>query len=177
VPSLDIFRAYTLYLAEGAHQGRTWHALRMGFFNDAVSAKQVAQYAQARFAAVAVVPINEAERTHASKKPITPALLAKPAPSSIDDILAADHANVAAAAAEKSKYLAPSRPASAPSPPKSENRSTATPKKERRKDELEQTLEMLAADELWKNTDSDSLSETGVRHLKIEVKKRKSRGS
>jgi hypothetical protein len=176
VPSLDIFRAYTLYLAEGTQAGRAWHALRLGFFGDAVSAKQVAHYAHARFASIAVLPINETERTHASKKPITLTLLAKPAPSSIDDILAADHANTAAAAAEKAKYLAPSPPAGAPSAPKSENRSTATPKKERRKDELEQTLEMLAADELWKNTDSDSLSETGVRHLKIEVKKRKSRG-
>jgi hypothetical protein len=175
VPSLDIFRAYTLYLAEGAHGGRSWHALRLGFFSDAVSAKQVAHYAQASFASVAVLPINEAERTHASKKPVTLTLLAKPAESSIDDILAADLADTAAAAAEKSKYLSPGQLASAPPPPATKNRSSAAPK-QRRKDDLEQTLELLAADELWSNPDSDALSETGVRHLKIEVKKRNSRG-
>jgi hypothetical protein len=175
VPSLDIFRAYTLYLAEGAHGGRSWHALRLGFFSDAVSAKQVAHYAQASFASVAVLPINEAERTQASKKPVTLTLLAKPAERSIDDLLAADQADTVAAAAEKSKYLSPSQPASALPPPVTQNRSSAAPK-QRRKDDLEQTLELLAADELWSNTDSDSLSETGVRHLKIEVKKSNSRG-
>jgi hypothetical protein len=176
MPSLDIFRAYTLYLAEGAHAGRTWHALRLGFFGDAVSAKQVAHYAQARFASVAVVPINEAERTHASKKPVALTLLAKPAERSIDDILAADQADIAAAAAEKSRLLAPSRPASAPPPSTTTQNRASAPAKQRRKDDLEQTLELLAADELWSNPDSDDLSETGVRHLKIEVKKRTSRG-
>jgi hypothetical protein len=34
---------------------------------------------------------------------------------------------------------------------------------------LEQTLEQLAARELWMNP--DSLSDTGVRHLKVEVQK------
>ena len=174
VPSLDIFRAYTLYLAEGAQEGRSWHALRLGFFSDAVSAKQVAHYAQASFASVAVVPIDEGERTHASKKPVTLALLAKPTERSIDDLLAADQANTAAAAAaaaEKSKPLAPSRPASPPAPPSVQKQPTAAPK-QRRKNDLEQTLELLAASELWSNSDKDSFTETGVRHLKVEVQKR-----
>ncbi len=172
VPSLDIFRAYTLYLAEGAHEGRPWHALRLGFFSDAVSAKQVAHYARASFASVAVVPIDEGERMGASNKPIALALLAKPARRSIDEILSADQAN--SDDEEKPKAASAGQLLGAPPPSKS-TRAAATPK-ERRKDELEQTLEMLAASELWSNTDSESLSDTGVRHLKIEVQKR-SRGS
>ena len=42
----------------------------------------------------------------------------------------------------------------------------------KRRDSLEQTLELLAASEMF--NDSDSLSETGVRHLKLEVQKKKS---
>jgi len=175
LPALDIFRAYTLYLAEGAHEGRPWHALRLGFFSDAVSAKQVAHYAQASFASVAVVPIEEGERMRASRKPVTLTLLAKPTEKSIDDILAADQADTAAAAAaaaaEKAKSLAASRPASPPAPSSvAQNRPTAAAKPHR-KDNLEQTLELLAASELWSKTDNDTFTETGVRHLKVEVQK------
>jgi hypothetical protein len=46
---------------------------------------------------------------------------------------------------------------------------TSAPTK-RRKDSLDETLEMLAASEIW--NDADSLSETGVRHLKVDVRKR-----
>lgn len=174
VPSLDIFRAYTLYLAESAHEGRSWYALRLGFFGDAVSAKQVAHYARASFASVAVVPIDEGERTRASQKPVTLTLLAKPAASSIDDILAADQADSAAAAAEKSKLAARSPAASVSAPPSAApSRPSAPAPKARRKDGLEQTLEMLAASELWGNTKSDALTDTGVRHLKIEVQKKR----
>ena len=179
IPSLDIFRAYTLYLAEGAQEGRSWYALRLGFFTDAVSAKQVAHYAQTRFTSVAVVPINEPERVRASQKPIALTLLAKSVRSSIDDVLAADQANIDAAATAKLKSLSASKPATASPPPAvTENKSatTGTTGKHRRKDSLEQTLEMLAESELWSNTDSDSLSETGVRHLQIQVHKRNSRG-
>lgn len=179
VPSLDIFRAYTLYLARGADAGRPWHALRLGFFGDAVSAKQVAYYARESFASIAVVPIKEAERTHACKSPIPPTLLAKRARRGIDEILGSDQANTTAAAAEKTQPRAPSPPPASASRPASTTPSlSAATKKERRKDGLEETLELLAKSELWSNTDSDdSLSETGVRHLKIEVQKRSSRRS
>jgi hypothetical protein len=39
-----------------------------------------------------------------------------------------------------------------------------------RTETLEETLEVLAARETW--TDADSLSETGIRHLKVEFQKR-----
>jgi hypothetical protein len=167
VPALDIFRAYTLYLAEGMHEGERWYALRMGFFNDADSAKQVAYYARTNFGAIAVVPINEGERCQASKSPIGLNLLAPPMERSIDDLLAADQAQTAdPAPTAKPAAIAPAALGGA------QNRATSAPK-ERRKDSLEQTLELLASSELWNNSDDDTHSQTGVRHLKVEVQKHK----
>jgi hypothetical protein len=172
IPSLDIFRAYTLYLAQGTFEGTPWYALRMGFFGDADSAKQVAYYARTNFAAVAVVPINDGERTLATQKPVSLTLLAKKAfDSSIDEMLAADQAQ--SALPEAPTYPSPKVPFKAsPQPAAAPNRAATTPPKGRQKDSLEQTLELLASSELWSNTDSDSTTATGVRHLKVEVKKR-----
>ena len=44
VPPLAIFSAYTLYTVEGSRDSRKWYGLRLGFFSDAISAKQVAYY-------------------------------------------------------------------------------------------------------------------------------------
>ncbi|HEX6636884.1 MAG TPA: hypothetical protein VF033_04430, partial [Steroidobacteraceae bacterium] len=49
VPPLAIFNAYTLYTTEANREGRTWYGLRLGFFSDAVSAKQVAYYVRSDF--------------------------------------------------------------------------------------------------------------------------------
>jgi hypothetical protein len=62
VPADLIFQAYRLYAAEGRRGGRTWFFLRVGFFNDAVSAKQVAHYLRRNFASAAVVPVGPQER-------------------------------------------------------------------------------------------------------------------
>jgi hypothetical protein len=67
VPQLAIFSAYTLYGAEGNRDGRRWYGLRLGFFTDAVSAKQVAQYVRGDFATVSVVPVTVRERDNALK--------------------------------------------------------------------------------------------------------------
>lgn len=75
VPQLAIFSAYTLYGAEGNRDGRRWYGLRLGFFTDAVSAKQVAQYVRSEFTSVSVVPVTDRERTRAG------AATAKPLPS------------------------------------------------------------------------------------------------
>ncbi len=65
IPQLAIFSAYTLYGAEGNRDGRRWYGLRLGFFTDAVSAKQVAHYVRADFATVSVVPVTARERDQA----------------------------------------------------------------------------------------------------------------
>jgi hypothetical protein len=67
VPSLAIFNAYTLYKIEGNREGRKWYGLRLGFFSDAMSAKQVAHYVRSEFAQVAVVPVSVNEREQAKQ--------------------------------------------------------------------------------------------------------------
>ena len=78
VPQLAIFSAYTLYGAQGHREGRRWYGLRLGFFTDAVSAKQVAQYVRADFATVSVVPVSSRERDQATRA-IAGASVANPA--------------------------------------------------------------------------------------------------
>lgn len=75
IPQLAIFSAYTLYGAEGNRDGRRWYGLRLGFFTDAVSAKQVAQYVRSEFNSVSVVPVTHRERERAG------AATAKPLPA------------------------------------------------------------------------------------------------
>src|SRR5262245_17234874 len=70
LPGLSIFRAYTLYKSEVARQGRTSHCLRLGFFDDAISAKQVAYYVRKSFPSVAVVPISDEERANAASSAV-----------------------------------------------------------------------------------------------------------
>src|SRR6185312_6974487 len=66
VPPLAIFSAYTLYSVEGSREGRKWYGLRLGFFNDAISAKQVAYYVRSEFTSVAVVPVSPQEKLRAT---------------------------------------------------------------------------------------------------------------
>jgi len=67
VPRHPIFAAYTLYSAEGRRGGRAWFFLRLGFFSDAVAAKQVAQFLRSNFASAAVVPVSPQEQEHATR--------------------------------------------------------------------------------------------------------------
>jgi hypothetical protein len=161
VPSLSIFRAYTLYKTTVTRERRPLHSLRLGFFKDAISAKQVAYYVRSHFPSVAVVPVTEQEREHAKATPIETALLSDSFQRSLD------HALEIKSPPPAPKPSSPPPPAPAPAPAR-----TAPAK--RSADSLEQTLEMLAASEMW--NDPDSHAETGVRHLKLEVQKRKSRG-
>ena len=66
VPPLAIFNAYTLYTTEANREGRTWFGLRLGFFSDAVSAKQVAYYVRSDFKSVSVVPVTTLEKERAT---------------------------------------------------------------------------------------------------------------
>src|SRR4029077_9383929 len=65
VPSLAIFKAYTLYATESRRKGRSRYFLRVGFFADPISAKQVAVQVRSTFASAAVVPVLEQEVTRA----------------------------------------------------------------------------------------------------------------
>jgi hypothetical protein len=66
VSPLAIFNAYTLYTTEANREGRTWYGLRLGFFSDAVSAKQVAYYVRSDFKTVSVVPVTTLEKERAT---------------------------------------------------------------------------------------------------------------
>jgi hypothetical protein len=85
IPQLAIFSAYTLYGAEGNRDGRRWYGVRLGFFTDAVSAKQVAHYVRSDFSTVSVVPVTARERERAklaaARPDATPVSAAPPAPA------------------------------------------------------------------------------------------------
>ena len=66
IPPLAIFNAYSLYTTEANREGRTWYGLRLGFFSDAVSAKQVAYYVRSDFKTVSVVPVTTIEKERAN---------------------------------------------------------------------------------------------------------------
>lgn len=245
VPANSIFKAYTLYTAQGQHEGRSCHSLRLGFFSDAISAKQVAYYVRASFPSVAVVPVTDEERDTSAQTRINPTQLMDPFARQLDQALDEDRAATAAQAASRpaqassplaqassgsaqastasaSSALAQAVPTHAPQPgratparadaaqPSQANpiapaparslqpavphgtagaagpglatsrtaqprtgaesataRSGTLPRGDA--ETLEQTLEMLAASELWKD---DSVSDTGVRHLTVQVEQR-----
>jgi hypothetical protein len=66
IAPLAIFNAYTLYTTEANREGRTWYGLRLGFFSDAVSAKQVAYYVRSDFKSVSVVPVSTIAKERAT---------------------------------------------------------------------------------------------------------------
>jgi len=149
VPSLALFKGYTLYAVESRREGRSRYFLRMGFFADPVSAKQVAAQVRSNFAAAAVVPVEEQEVARARE--------AGNGSSSIPCLVQQRTDAVVPAPTEIKPPSAVPRPVS--KGPKT----------------LMQTLKQLAEREMW--TDPDSLSESGVRHLKVEVQERMSRRS
>jgi hypothetical protein len=151
VPPLAIFGAYTLYSVEGSREGRRWYGLRLGFFSDADSAKQVAQYVRSEFTAVAVVPVTAKERDGASgaagvngAAPAADAPLERlPADSAefklLDDV--AETPQVSAALT-----VALDGPAAAKAVKRRGHRVNAREKRSAKS--LEETLEILGADEL-----------------------------
>jgi hypothetical protein len=65
MPRDPIFRSYTVYTTRVHNEGREWFELRMGFFADALSAKQVANYMQQEYNSAAVVPVSVVEQSAA----------------------------------------------------------------------------------------------------------------
>ena len=199
VPPLAIFSAYTLYSVEGSREGRKWYGLRLGFFNDAISAKQVAYYVRSEFNSVAVVPVSPQERERATEDNQRFAGVGAPrkrrasednefklidsdeAPRAAPAAAAAP-AGATAAASAAAAPIAPaaSAPAAAQPAAATRNARKAAGKaggkvgaSERRTPQtLEETLEILGANDLAiDNGSGESLSDTGVRHLRVEIQK------
>jgi hypothetical protein len=139
VPSLAIFKAYTLYALESRSANRSCFFLRLGFFGDPISAKQVAAHVRSSFGSAAVVPVLDEEITLAREACTETSLI----PSLLRQRL--DHA------------------------PEFDGKPTSSRRPSHGGETLEQTLAQLAERELW--NDPDVLSDTGVRHLKVEVEK------
>jgi hypothetical protein len=115
-----------------------------------MSARQIAVQVRSYFASAAVVPVAEQEVTRAREAGRDTSI-----PYLVQQVDRAPDSN------------------STPGwPPESQPVSDIPRRRSRDAETLEQTLEKLAERELW--ADTDSLSETGVRHLRVEVQKRRS---
>jgi hypothetical protein len=194
VPPLAIFSAYTLYTVEGSREGRKWYGLRLGFFSDAISAKQVAYYVRSEFASVAVVPVSPQEKDRASEEDNKKANAGMAFPRKtrsgpVDEfkLIDSDDQKEAAPAGGKPGATRPAgakpgpAPAarSAPQPPAIAKRAPTkgtggrVGARERRGPQtLEETLEILGAGELEvDNGRGETLNDTGVRHLRVEIQK------
>ena len=205
--------AYTLYTVEGSRDGRKWFGLRLGFFSDAISAKQVAHYVRSEFTSVAVVPVSPQEKARATDQ----------------DKLAATLNNTALARRPRGRVQADRRRhreggggqdagrcgrrraggrqrrrrqedsratraagrrrsrrdpgQSAPgsgrragrrprAPRREDGRQGRRPRQAPRPESLEETLEILGASQLTIDDGTrETLNESGVRHLRVEVHK------
>ena len=186
VPPLAIFSAYTLYSVEGSREGRRWYGLRLGFFSDAISAKQVAYYVRSEFTSVAVVPVSPQERDRATEdnqrfSGVGSARKRRQHEDHGIKLIDSDDAPRAAPAAPTASATPALSRAPTPTPAPSQAATTRNARKtggkvgarERRTPQtLEETLEILGANELAiDNGRGDSLSDTGVRHLRVEIQK------
>jgi hypothetical protein len=63
VRSLEVLKGHTLYTMESHRRGRCSYFLRVGFFSDPRSAKELAARVRSIFAAAAVIPVVEAHIT------------------------------------------------------------------------------------------------------------------
>jgi hypothetical protein len=188
VPPLAIFSAYTLYSVEGSREGRKWYGLRLGFFNDAISAKQVAYYVRSEFNSVAVVPVSPQERERATEdnQRFSGAAPARKRRDSADHEFklidsddtppaapAAPAASAAPAAPLASSSTRPAPQQTAPAARGARKSAGKVGARERRTPQtLEETLEILGANELAiDNGTGESLNDTGVRHLRVEIQK------
>ena len=178
VPPLAIFSAYTLYTVEGSREGRKWYGLRLGFFSDAISAKQVAYYVRSEFTSVAVVPVSPQEKARATDQDVKAATLSVPMLTRGQEgefkLLDDDVAAPAPAATPRTAHKPPAKPKAAAGRTRERGRQAGKLGARTRSapHTLEETLEILGASELTiDNGRGETLNESGVRHLRVEVQK------
>ena len=201
VPPLAIFSAYTLYTTEANRQGRRWYGLRLGFFSDAISAKQVAYYVRSDFGAVAVVPVSSDEKENATRPkgdsgsvPKVAATEVEKVESDIFQLLDDDTPSpieldvVGEASPRAAPKVAPPPvinrenvkiaidSAKKPRAPKAGRLSRQSAKSKSSASRLDETLEILGADQLdFDKGRGELISESGVRHLRVHVDRRGSK--
>jgi hypothetical protein len=148
LPAMAIFDAYTLYSAEGSNGLQQWYGLRLGFFNDGDSAKQVANYVRSEFPSVSVVPIGADERNGAQQA-VRGTAAAKPAKAFVStsgEFRLIDDSKAPAAATPASEP--PTVQAATAAKPKSKGDKPAKPPERRAPLTIEETLEILGANTL-----------------------------
>ncbi len=172
-----------MYTVEGSRDGRKWYGLRLGFFTDAISAKQVAYYVRSEFASVAVVPVSPQERSRASEDDRKASGLAFPRKTRqepVDEFKLIDsEAEPLPIPAQASKPRATVKPAAGGKATSNANASAAgrrggrvRAREQRSPQTLEETLEILGASQLEiDNGSGETLNDSGVRHLRVEVQK------
>jgi len=176
VPPLAIFSAYTLYTVEGSREGRHWYGLRLGFFSDAISAKQVAYYVRSEFGSVAVVPVSPEERARATDDDKAAAALAAPEVARRAEVDEFKLIDVRDEPQLPVRAAAP-KPAARKAAPSEAAKRGRTPgrvgiRERRGGPTLEETLEILGATQLTiEDERGELLNDTGVRHLQVEVQK------
>lgn len=151
VASLAMLKGLALYALESRSASRSCFFLRLGFFADAAAAKEAACHLRARFPSAAVVPVLEEEVSRAREACVETSSIPCLLRPRLEQPLESGAAPVAVAAAKPGR------------------RGVA-----QGSETLEQTLARLAEREVW--SDPDLLSDTGVRHLRVEVQKLTSGG-
>lgn len=166
VRRLDIFKAYTLYRTERRRAGHSCYFLRLGFFTDAISAKEVACSVRSIFSSAAVVPVTEQELMHANEARIDTLAPADPFRERIDEVLDSD----------RERFNAPAQDLKTSSSMARTNADKSRTDSETL-EQLQETLELLAKRERWRERwkNSDSLSDSGVRHLRVGFGRSRSR--
>jgi len=149
VRSLEAFKGHTLYATASHRKGRSSYFLRLGFFSDPRSAKEVAVQVRSTFASAAVIPVVEPEITRAREAAVSG--------SAIPNLIERSDEVVDFGSHETD--LLPAQPG-----PSSRGHGRT---EERQRDRH-------LRDELGTSIDSDPLSESGVRHLKVEVQEQSS---
>ncbi|MBS0580590.1 MAG: hypothetical protein JSR36_15140 [Proteobacteria bacterium] len=143
VRPLALSEALTLYVTQSRRRGRCRYFLRVGFFADPLSAKEVAVQVRTRFDSAAVVPVIEPEITRAREagmgRSVIPCLAEPPVDLYYETGDLAD-------------------------PPYQVKQAAAGGPRNRRR---VAGSERSVRGEIW--AESDTLSESGVRHLRIEA--------
>jgi hypothetical protein len=173
VPQLAIFSAYTLYGAEGNRDGRRWYGLRLGFFTDAYSARQVALYVRPEFSAVSVVPVSARESERARSAVAKPLPAIKAAPANISSSGEFKFIEPAAAKPRTAQPATPKAAARAAGGKRAKARGAqGRPAARPHAMSLEETLEILGANTLEiEQGNGQVLNDSGVRHLHAEIMK------
>ncbi|HPF26175.1 MAG TPA: hypothetical protein P5528_08175 [Steroidobacteraceae bacterium] len=204
VPPLAIFSAYTLYTTEANRQGRRWYGLRLGFFSDAISAKQVAYYVRSDFGAVAVVPVSSDEKENATRPKADSSVVPQVAATEIErvegdifrlldddtpppielDVVGETSPRAARKPvpdlvvnkASVKAAVEAARPSGRKSERKGGRLARQSAKSKSSASRLDETLEILGADQLdFDKGRGELISDSGVRHLRMHVDQRGSK--